>query len=149
MKQMKKRFWVLVLACLMAFSTAVPTYAAQSDGEAVQPMWTEPVNTETLCNISESLVLSIRNRYTSVDDAVNWVVITTYVEKRNLLILWERVDIGQPDNVWLDYCSGANNSRSRSVQLPESGTYRITATFELYHGYTLLDTVTRTNTVTC
>ena len=149
MKRMKKRFWVLVLACLMAFSVAVPAHAAQGGNETVQPMLVEPVECRSVCGVSDSGVLSIQNRYTSVDDAVNWVVITTYVEKRNLLILWERVDIGKPDNVWLDYCSGASNSRSRSVQLPESGTYRITATFELYHGYTLLDTVTRTNTVTC
>lgn len=77
------------------------------------------------------------------------VVITTYVEKRKALVTWERVDIGQPNNKWIDVIYGDGGSKSHSVQLPASGTYRVTAIFDIYAGSNLLDTVTRTNKVTC
>lgn len=149
MEQMKKRLWTLVLACLMAFSAAVPSYAAQGGGEVVQPMLTEPAKTNSKCGMSDAQMLTIKNEYTAQVDTVNRVLITTYVEKRKLLGSWERVDIGQLDNEWRDYCYGQSNSKSHSVQLPSSGTYRVTAVFEIYHNSTLLDTVTQTSTVTC
>ena len=141
--------WALLLACWMVVSAAVPAHAAQGGGEAAQPMLTEYARTKLYCTVSSSCVLTVKNEYTALDDVVNRVVMTTYVEKRNLLVLWDRVDIGQDDDAWVDYCYGTSGSKSHSVQLPDSGTYRITATFKIYHGQTLLDTVTKTNTVSC
>lgn len=48
MKKTGKRMWALLLACWMVVSAAVPAYAAQSGGETVQPMLTEPARTESL-----------------------------------------------------------------------------------------------------
>lgn len=149
MKKQGKKWWALLLACWMVVSAAVPACAAQSGGATVQPMLTEPARTESLTNVSGSKVLTVNNRYTALDDAVTRVVITTYVEKRKALVTWERVDIGQPNNKWIDVIYGDGGSMSHSVQLPASGTYRVTATFDIYGGKTLLDTVTRTNQVTC
>ena len=138
-----------MLACWMVVSAAVPAYAAQSGGETVQPMLVEYVNGRSTVAVSGSLVLSVTNRYTALDDAVTRVVITTYVEKRKALVTWERVDIGQENNKWIDVIYGDGGSKSHSVQLPASGTYRVTATFDIYAGSSLLDTVTKTNKVTC
>lgn len=149
MKRHGKRLWALLLACWMVVSAAVPAYAAQGGGEAAQPMLTEPARTKLYCTASSSCVLTVKNEYTALDDAVTRVVITTYVEKRKALVTWERVDIGQENNKWIDVIYGDGGSMSHSVQLPASGTYRITAIFDIYGGKTLLDTVTRTNQVTC
>ena len=149
MRKKGKKWWALLLACWMVVSAAVPTYAAQSGGETVQPMLAEPARTDSICRVSGSSVLSVTNSYTALDDAVTRVVITTYVEKRKALVTWERVDIGQPNNKWIDVIYGDGGSMSHSVQLPASGTYRVTATFDIYAGSSLLDTVTQTNKVTC
>ena len=149
MKKQGKKWWALVLACWMVVSAAAPAYAAQGGGETVQPMLTEYARTESLCNVSGSKVLTVNNRYTALDDALTRVVITTYVEKRKALVAWERVDIGQENNKWIDVIYGDGGSKSHSVQLPASGTYRVTATFDIYAGSSLLDTVTKTNKVTC
>lgn len=149
MKKQGKKWWALLLACWMVVSAAVPAYAAQSGGETVQPLLTEPARTDSICRVSDSSVLSVTNSYTALDDAVTRVVITTYVEKRKALVAWERVDIGQENNKWIDVIYGDGGNKSHSVQLPASGTYRVTATFDIYAGSSLLDTVTRINKVTC
>lgn len=124
MKKTGKRIWAPVLACWMVVSAVVPAYAAQSGEETVQPMLEEPVRTKLYCTASSSCVLTVKNEYTALDDAVTRVVITTYVEKRKLLVAWERVDIGQENNKWIDVIYGDGGS-------------------------SLLDTVTKTNKVTC
>lgn len=149
MKKEGKKWWALLLACWMVVGATVPAYAAQSGGETAQPMLTEPARTKLYCTASPSCVLTVKNEYTALDDAVTRVVITTYVEKRKALVAWERVDIGQENNKWIDVIYGDGGSKSHSVQLPASGTYRVTATFDIYAGSSLLDTVTKTNTVTC
>lgn len=149
MKKQGKRCWALLLACWMVVSAAVPAYAAHGGGEAVQPMLVEYARTKLYCTASSSCVLTVKNEYTALDDAVTRVVITTYVEKRKALVTWERVDIGQENNKWIDVIYGDGGSKSHSVQLPASGTYRVTATFDIYAGSSLLDTVTKINQVTC
>ena len=149
MKKQRKRMWALLMACWMVVSAAVPAHAAQGGGETAQPMLTEYARTKLYCTVSSSCVLTVKNEYAALEDAVTRVVITTYVEKRKALVTWERVDIGQENNKWIDVIYGDGGSRSHSVQLPATGTYRITAAFDIYGGSSLLDTVTKTNTVTC
>lgn len=150
MKQYINRGLSFLFACLTLLSTVVSADAAQIDTETVSPLYEAYIRAVCGASISESLELTSDCYYTVNNSQVTRVDITTYVEKRNLLVLWDRVEIGQPNNEWTDICYGAYNSAVHTVQLSSTGTYRVTFVFEIYNGTTLLDTIEqRSNTITC
>lgn len=74
-------------------------------------------------NISSSGKVTI-NRYTGFPLTTTKAVITMYIEKRTLGLFWTRVDIGEPDNQWVDTIKNYSYNGSRTYQLSSSGTYR-------------------------
>lgn len=81
------------------------------------------------------------NTYGVNDSRITQIVVTTYVQKRTLLVIWTRVDIGTPNNEWVDYGGNGDFDASHSAQMPAPGTYRVVATFDVYSGSTLLDSI--------
>ena len=124
----------------MTWSVWIPAYAISADGE-ITPRYSINIDVSSIPNLSSSGLLTVTNSYGVNDSRVTQVVITTYVEKRNLLLFWNRVDIGTANNEWVDYGSNGHFAKSHSAQMPDSGTYRITATFDVYNGSTLLDSI--------
>ena len=140
----------LFFSLLMLFSAIVPARADQPDNEPVSPMYAVPIDVNCWCNISDDLTLYATCTYgAAANSQVSRVDITIYVEKRNLLIFWDRIDIGQPNNEWVTICYGLSNDTSHSAQLTSTGTYRATYIFEVYSGTTLIDTIEKTVTVSC
>lgn len=140
----------LFFSCLMLFSTIVPAHAAQQENDLISPMYAVPIDVACLANVSEDSELFITCTYgAAADSGVSRVDITVYVEKRNLLVLWDRVEIGQPNNEWTTICYGLYNSASHSISL-SPGTYRVTSIFEVYCGRDLVETIQKTtNNYSC
>ena len=151
MSKTVNRLVSLMLTLLFILSSAVvPAYAAPVDDHVAVPLYEAPIRVSGNATASISLLLSATAQYTAVDSQVTRVKITTYVEKRSLLVIWNRVDIGQTNDEWVDNRYSSHGSVSHSVQLPSSGTYRVTAVFEVYNGSTLLDTIEWTSDkITC
>ena len=151
MKEFAKRPVALLLIGFMLFSCVCPAHAAQPEENSISPMYAVPIVVDCGGNISEDLTLSILCEYsTPSSSGVTRVDITAYVEKRNLLFLWERVDIGRPNDEFNTICYGIDNYASYSAQLPSSGTYRITSIFEVYCGRDLVETIeVTTNNYSC
>ena len=139
-----------LVVLLLTASLILPAYASHSDSQTdLEPKYATYIDTYCTADISDSLRLSTYASY-AVTSEVTRVDITTFVEKRNLLVRWDRVDIGQPNNEWTDIRYGATNSVSHSKQLSSSGTYRVTVVFEVYNGTTLIETVEeRSGNITC
>jgi len=68
--------------------------------------------------------------------------ITTYVEKRFLLLFWTRVDIGVRNNQWVDYVYEDTYIGAQVVKLDSKGTYRVTAVFEVFGSGGPVDVIT-------
>lgn len=135
----------LLLACITILSAIVPAYAVQPEDNSVSPAYAVPITAFCDCNTSDDLTLYVSCTYdVGANSGVTRVDITAYVEKRNLLVLWERVDINRPNNEWTCICYGISNSADFSAPLPSSGTYRVTCIFEVYKGTTLVDTIEKT-----
>lgn len=150
MKKLFKRSWSLLFVCLMLVSSTTPVYAAQEDEDAISPMYAVAIEAACNCSVSPDSTLYITSNYTAgADSGVTRVDITVYVEKRNLLVLWDRVEIGQPNNEWTTICYGLHNTASHSIAIT-SGTYRVTSIFEVYCGRTLVETIEKTtNNFSC
>ena len=151
MKKYIKKTVSLLFACITLLSAIVPSYAAQPEDSSVSPAYAVVINASCDCAVSVDSVLYVDCVYTAATDSqVTRVDITAYVEKRNLLVLWDRVDINQPNDEWTCICYGIHNNANFSVPLPSSGTYRVTCIFEVYQGTTLVETIEKTSpTFTC
>ena len=151
MKTYIKKVAALLFACITILSAIVPSYAAQPEEDSISPAYAVPIDTSCDCTVSGDLTLYITCTYgVGASSGVTRVDITAYVEKRNLLVLWDRVDINRPNDEWTCICYGIHNSAYFSTPLPSSGTYRVTYIMEVYQGTTLVETIKETsNNFTC
>ena len=140
MKKNLKRWTTLLLTLLLIGTTLVPAHAAQSE-ETISPRLNTNINATCIPNLPDSGILYVTNTYGVNDSRITQIVVTTYVQKRTLLVIWSRVDIGTPNNEWVDYGTNGHFAVSHSAQMPAPGTYRVVATFDIYSGSTLLDSL--------
>lgn len=150
MKKYVNRFLSILFACLVLISTAMPAYAVQPEEDSITPMYAVRIEASCECTVSPDYTLYIACDYAAGSESgVTRVDITVYVEKRNLLILWDRVDINQPNDEWTTICYGIVNDVNHTVAITP-GTYRTTAIFEIYCGRDLVETIQKTtNSFTC
>jgi len=129
MKTLTKKLVTLTLAfCFLITPLALAVNAAESP----TPRLNNTISTTTNMTITESGLLSIGYKYVGFPDVTTHAVITTYVQKRFLGVFWKRVDIGTENNEWVDTIYQEDYVGSRSFQLSDSGTYRVTVQYEIY-----------------
>ena len=146
MKKTIRKAASLLLACLTLLAAAAPAHAAQPAEDPVMPAYAVVIDASCDCYISEDLTLYLTCSYgTATDSGVTRVDVSAYVEKRTLLLFWNKVDIGQPNDEWTDTCYGLSGTAYFSAQLPASGTYRVTFIMEIYQGSTLVETIEQTS----
>ena len=146
MKKTIRKAASLLLVCLTLLAAAVPAHAAQPAEDPVMPAYAVVIDASCDCYISEDLTLYLTCSYgAGANSGVTRVDVTAYVEKRTLLLFWNKVDIGQPDDEWTDTCYGLSGTAYFSAQLPASGTYRVTFIMEIYKGSTLVETIEQTS----
>ena len=149
MQKKRKKVLAQFVCVLLLLASVVPARAAQPQME-ISPLYAEPIVCALSANISATNVLIAEPEYTVNNlQTVTSVTIRTYVEKRSLLVIWNTVDIGEANDEWVDYGGTETFIASHTVQLPSSGTYRVTSVFEVYGGSTLIDTIEVTKTVSC
>jgi len=127
----------LLLICFSVFvAQTITAKAAVPEKRYVTPSYVS-----STMAISDQGVMTITYQYSSDSSNTSKVEITTYIEKRTLGIFWTRVDIGTPDNQWIDTIYNYRYTGSRTYQLSDTGTYRAKVTYNFYNNYVLTDTV--------
>ena len=116
-----KRFTALML-CLVTFITA--TITVYADG--IQPYYNNVNIVTTSFSISSSGKATVNNTYSGITGTTKNVKITTKVQKKYGLI-WITVSGGS----WTDTSTATNFSKSHSVQLSKTGTYRARVEFKI------------------
>ena len=110
MKKQTRRAFTLLLTLIMLLSCILTAHAAQPESDNTSPMYAVPIFVDCIGNVSSDLTLSILCEYSaSASAGVTRVDITAYVEKRTLLLKWERVDIDRPNDEWTTICYGVEN----------------------------------------
>ena len=102
----------------------------------------------SVASISDSGLLTVDNQFQGLRGKTTKGEITTYVEKRTLGFFWTRVDIGQPNNQWVDVVYDYLYDGTHTFQLSNQGTYRITVVYVISGSGGDADTIRQTMTKT-
>ena len=125
---MKRRI-VALLLLLVTLGTLALSVAA-SDNE-IMPRLNNTATTSTNFVISSSGMATISAVYNGYQNITTGAKITSYIEKRTLGIFWNKVDIGETNNEWVDTSSDYLGAFGHQFQLPSTGTYRATVVYEI------------------
>ena len=120
---MKKVLLTILCCVLLIGSIPVASFAAVGGGEIAVPFY----NNTTLFNpkftIDEAGVAKAVASYVGKPNIVTSVTVTTKIEKKNSDGTWSIVDIGTPNNTWVDTTQNITLSAYHTVQVSR-GTYR-------------------------
>ena len=120
-----KKLITLILAISMLVS-ALHITAAAEDGTSteVQPRLSNIYMCEVDFAITSTGFASIYFDYEADPSVFESATVEIYLEKRFLGIFWNRVDIGEPNDVWIDTFYGDDGYVAHTLQLTKTGTYR-------------------------
>lgn len=143
LKRMKSIFCLLIAVLLMV-SASTAVMAASPSGTK----YNNTVMASSVASISDSGLLTVDNQFQGIKGKTTKGEITTYVEKKTLGLFWTRVDIGQPNNQWVDVVYDYLYDGTHTFQLSSHGTYRITVIYVISGSGGAADTITQTMTKT-
>lgn len=124
---MKRRIISLVLL-LVILSTLFLTASAEA---GIMPRYNNTSSTSSNFTITSTGTASVSAVYNAYRDGFESATITSYIEKRTLGIFWSKVDIGQPNNEWVDTSTSYSKAFVHEFQLQETGTYRATIVYRI------------------
>lgn len=127
---MKRRIISLVLMVAILSSFALTVTAAVITNEGVMPCYNNTAGTSTNFTITTAGKATISATYTG-HTTLTQAKVTSYIEKRTLGIFWSRVDIGQPNNEWVDISTDYYDAFGHEFYLEDKGTYRATVVYEI------------------
>ena len=139
-KQMKK---IVAVLLMLTLSFSLFTVLVHAEGPAKSKYY---ANVQTTAAVYSG-VLGISNHYMVTGEGFTSAEIHTYVERRVLGIFWFKVDNGQSDNTWIALTNLKNYTKTYSLTLPQTGTYRVTVEYTFYGSYGS-ESLTKQHTVT-
>lgn len=116
-----KRVISVILCLITFFITTLTVYASE-----IQPFSNNVGSTNTVFSISSSGLATVKNTYSDSLNRVTSAKVVTKVQKKVGLI-WVTVDGGS----WTDNSTATSFSKSHSVQLSSTGTYRAHVVFTI------------------
>lgn len=148
MYRIRKRFKTTLLVVCMSILAVQPVSAANiatqriCTNNEIMPLYNNVGSVNSNMSINSSGKMTINYKYAGSPSTTTKAVITTYIEKRTLGVFWSRVDIGEPDDQWVDTIKDYSYYGSRTYQLSSTGTYRVTITYKIYGNGGSVDTIT-------
>ena len=124
---MKRRIISFILLTFI-LSTTILTAAAEA---GIMPRYNNTSSTTTDFGISTAGKASITANYYAYQSSFKSATITSYIEKRTLGIFWTKVDIGMPNNEWVDTSTDYVDAFAHEFHLDSTGTYRATVVYEI------------------
>ena len=113
----------MFLSVLFLFNFSITAFATDSYDEIVY-RYNNVANVNTSFSISSTGKATVKNRYSGISGYLQSATITTKVQKKVGLI-WITVSGGS----WTDNSTSTDFSKSHSVQLSSTGTYRAHVVF--------------------
>lgn len=128
---MKRRIISLLFLVSILISLAITAVAAMAPNDTATPYYNNTVSTSTNFVISTTGKATISAVYNGHKTLTTQAVVTSYIEKRTLGLFWSKVDIGQPNNEWVDSSTEYADIFGHEFYLSDKGTYRATVTYEI------------------
>lgn len=127
--KMKKLLTLLLVLTMLVSSLHITAFAEDGESTAIQPRLSNIYVCMVDFDITSTGFASIYFDYEANPDVFESATVEIYLEKRTLGIFWNRVDIGEPDDVWVDTFYENDGYVDHTLQLTKTGTYR--ATFKM------------------
>lgn len=121
---------IVCIFLLVAILASITGNALASDND-IMPRFNNTSLTSTNFVISTDGKATITATYNAYRDVFTSARITSYIEKRTLGVFWSRVDIGQPNNEWVDVSTEYADAFGHEFYLTKTGTYRATVVYEI------------------
>lgn len=128
---MKRRLISLILLVVILSGLAITTAAAVIENDTVMPCYNNTASTSTNFTIGTTGKATISAVYNAYQSRFTSATITSYIEKRTLGIFWTKVDIGEPNNEWVDTSTDYADAFGHEFWLEDKGTYRATVVYEI------------------
>ena len=136
-----------VVLTLQIFCIAAFAEATESAGYPVSPQSIVASECNVNPKLSGSGLLSVTVSYNKVGNEFYYCDMVTYVERKNLGLIWGRVDIGTTDNEWLHRAYPKTFSITYETKLKKTGTYRVTTEFTFTSVSKESESVTKRTTI--
>lgn len=133
---MKKIALMLALCLTFAALLGVNAFAAEGEGSGISPRFTNTAATQTSFYIDSDGEAMVGVGYFGYPHMISQATIKIKIEKRNLLVFWKEVCTDQIISYSEDY---VNNL---FYQMPGSGKYRLTVTYEIFGTSGAIDEIT-------
>ena len=128
---MKHRAISLFLILVILSSFAMSVSAAVIGNDTVMPCLNNTSGTSTNFTITTSGKATITAVYNGHRGITTGATVTSYIEKRTLGLFWTKVDIGEPNNEWVDTSTDYSDAFGHEFWLEDKGTYRATVVYEI------------------
>lgn len=133
----------IVLMCIMVMTNVAEVnavavneangtmYSIDNSANEIAPCSESITQSSFRFTISDTGTASIRIIYEADGSNFSQAKVTVKLQKRVLGLFWTTVDIGETDNLWVDYSSDSSGIFSFSTGLGDEGTYRAVITLEV------------------
>lgn len=127
-----KRALISLLVLVTTFTMlAVPVSAAVPENDLVMPCYEHVQSHEFNFYVTSAGQLCVVVNYRGTPSTFTQAKITVEIEKRFLGIFWTTVEIGYPDDLWIEYSTDVNGTFTKTFASDGTGTYRATIKLEI------------------
>ena len=132
MRKLKKLICFILCITTLLGSLSLSAFAAGAEENQVMPRYNNVGLTDSLFYIDADGLAYVIVAYDGYPGITTGATITIELQKLFLGVFWRTVDIGEPDNRWFRYLSGATNYAAHTHQLSSMGTYRAVIHYSIY-----------------
>lgn len=129
---MKKIICFVLCMTMLLGSLSIYAFAAGSEENGIMPCYNNVHLTDSSFMVDSNGVAYITVAYSGYTNITTGATITVELQKKFLGLFWTTVDIGMPDNMWVENVSDSNFYKSYSYQLSKKGTYRAEIHYTIY-----------------
>ena len=129
---MKKIICFTLCITMLLCSLSVPALAAGAGETAIEPRYNNVALTDSSFVIMSDGSAQVTVSYRGSSDITTGATITTQIQKRFLGLFWRTVDIGVPDNTWVENVDEYVFFTYYTLQLTSKGTYRAKIHYTIY-----------------
>lgn len=129
---MKKIICFVLCITMLVGSLPIFTFAAGAEENGIMPCYNNVALTDSLFAIDSGGMAYISVSYDGHHEITTGAIITVELQKSFLGMFWKTVEIGLPDNMWVDYADGYIYSNTHMCQLTSKGTYRAEIHYTIY-----------------
>ena len=142
---MKRSIALLLAGLALVSCCGLSMLASAYDENEAVPYYNNTSTASVTLSISSTGTATVRLKCTGISGVTNKITVVSYIQ-RKVGLIWVRVDNGLDGKEWTDTVNGTTLSKSHTLQLSKTGTYRAKAEFTVTGSGGSADDIVKTAT---